>query len=144
MPDNQSTPEAVDVHVGATIRGRRKALGMSQENLADALRVTAQQIQKYETAGSRISASKLFMAADALGVRVAYFFDDLYQPGSEPERAATELMQPLKECPEGPELASVFPQIMDPEVRKHFLSLARAMAGSSRPPLGKVGPSPHK
>lgn len=38
----------VDFYVGARLRIRRKVLGLSQTQLADALGITFQQIQKYE------------------------------------------------------------------------------------------------
>ena len=37
----------IDVHVGRRVRLRRTLLGMSQEQLGDALNITFQQVQKY-------------------------------------------------------------------------------------------------
>jgi len=59
-------PHPVDRHVGLRIRMRRKELGVSQEKLAEALGLTFQQVQKYERAANRVSASKLFEIARAL------------------------------------------------------------------------------
>jgi DNA-binding XRE family transcriptional regulator len=42
--------DPIDAHIGARMRMRRLLLGMSQEELADALGVTCQQVQHYETA----------------------------------------------------------------------------------------------
>ena len=67
----------VDIHVGKMLRSIRKAKGISQERLADALRVSFQQVQKYENGSNRISASKMFDAAVFLGVGPASFFDGL-------------------------------------------------------------------
>lgn len=52
----------------------RKIIGMSQEALAEAIDVTFQQVQKYERASNRISASRLYQVAKALKVTPAYFF----------------------------------------------------------------------
>jgi len=41
-------PNPVDLHVGGRVRMRRKLLGVSQEQLADSLGLTFQQVQKYE------------------------------------------------------------------------------------------------
>jgi transcriptional regulator with XRE-family HTH domain len=70
-------PDPVDIHVGARIRLRRRALRVSQESLAGALGITFQQVQKYERGANRVSASKLHAIADVLGAPVAWFFDGL-------------------------------------------------------------------
>ncbi|MGY4197335.1 helix-turn-helix domain-containing protein [Bradyrhizobium sp. USDA 4520] len=64
----------VDVHVGLRVRLRRKQLGFNQERLGGGLGVTYQQVQKYEHAANRISASKLFELSKLLEVPVSYFF----------------------------------------------------------------------
>jgi len=65
----------VDDHVGARIRLRRTMLGMTQEQLAAALGISYQQVQKYETGANRVSAGRLFEVGQRLGVDVAYFFE---------------------------------------------------------------------
>jgi transcriptional regulator with XRE-family HTH domain len=67
----------VDQHVGERIRKRRTLLGYTQEQLADALEISYQQVQKYETGANRVSAGRLFQIAQRLDVSVAYFFDGL-------------------------------------------------------------------
>jgi transcriptional regulator with XRE-family HTH domain len=73
-------PSPVDVYVGARIRQRRMQLGLSQEALGLACRLTFQQIQKYEKGANRVSASRLAQIANALKTTPAYFFKDA--PGS--------------------------------------------------------------
>jgi transcriptional regulator with XRE-family HTH domain len=46
----------VDRHVGALIRVRRVAVGVSQTALAKHLGITFRQIQKYERGANRVSA----------------------------------------------------------------------------------------
>lgn len=65
---------AIDVHVGAMIRARRKALGMSQDQLAATLSLTFQQVQKYERGANRVSASKLVQIAIALKTDPSFVF----------------------------------------------------------------------
>ena len=67
----------VDVHVGKRIRHRRWMLGMTQQQLADAVGIKFQQIQKYETGMNRVSASRLWDIAAAMEVPVSFFFDGL-------------------------------------------------------------------
>lgn len=69
-------PQSVDVHIGQRLRSRRIALGQSQTALGAALGVTHQQIQKYEVGQDRIAASRLYEAACAQDVPVAWYFED--------------------------------------------------------------------
>lgn len=70
-------PHKVDVHVGQRIRQRRWLAGMTQQKLAELVGIKFQQIQKYETGANRVSASRLWDIADALGIEVAHFFEGL-------------------------------------------------------------------
>ena len=65
----------VDVHVGKRVRHRRWMVGMTQQQLGDIVGIKFQQIQKYETGMNRISASRLWDIAQALGVSISFFFE---------------------------------------------------------------------
>ncbi|MFZ2586631.1 MAG: helix-turn-helix transcriptional regulator [Alphaproteobacteria bacterium] len=65
----------VDVHVGQKLRQRRLLVGMTQEQLADAVGVSFQMVQKYEK-GARVGGSRLSLIARALGVRESFFFPE--------------------------------------------------------------------
>jgi len=123
-------PNPVDRHVGLRIRMRRKELGISQERLAESIGLTFQQIQKYERAANRVSASKLWEMSRALSTNISYFYeglgDTLETPGSNLPR---ESMQDFLMTSEGMELAAVFPKISKGRVRRKILDLVRAMAG---------------
>lgn len=67
----------VDLHVGKRIRYRRWHLGLSQTELGNLVGVRFQQIQKYEIATNRVSASRLWDIAHALKVPVSFFFEGL-------------------------------------------------------------------
>lgn len=67
----------VDVHVGKRIRQRRWMNGTTQQQLAEAVGIKFQQIQKYETGMNRVSASRLWDIAHSLGVDVSFFFEGL-------------------------------------------------------------------
>ena len=109
---------------------RRKELGISQEKLADSIGLTFQQVQKYERAANRVSASKLWEMSRALSTSIAYFYEGLGEtvetPGSNLPR---EAVQDFLMTPEGIELASTFPKIPRGRVRRKILDLVRAMAG---------------
>src|SRR6266567_1440092 len=70
-------PTYVDEHVAKRLRLRRNLLGLSQDELARRLNLTPQLIQKYETAETRISASRLYSIAAQLAVPITWFFEDL-------------------------------------------------------------------
>ncbi|MEO3473507.1 helix-turn-helix domain-containing protein [Roseomonas sp. CAU 1739] len=67
----------VDIHVGARVRLRRQLLGMSQKDLAAALGITFQQVQKFERGRNRIAAGRLHDMSGALDVPISFFFDTL-------------------------------------------------------------------
>ena len=73
----KSSPDPVDIHVGARVRLRRTLLGMSQEKLGKALGLTFQQVQKYERGANRIGSSRLFQLSRILDVPVSFFFDEM-------------------------------------------------------------------
>ena len=112
---------------------RRKLLGVSQEQLADSLGLTFQQVQKYERGANRVSASKLYEIAKTLQVPVSFFFDGLADPmdgsdGDQVGQQAERIVQEFLTTPEGLELAEVFPKIGRGRVRRQVLDLVRAMA----------------
>lgn len=130
-------PNPIDRHVGLRIRMRRKELGISQERLAESIGLTFQQVQKYERAANRVSASKLWEMARALSTNIAYFYEGLSETldlsSSSPPR---ETLQDFLLTPEGMELAAVFPKIPTGRVRRRMLDLVRAMAGEPDTPEG--------
>jgi len=133
-------PHPVDRHVGLRIRMRRKELGISQEKLAEALGLTFQQVQKYERAANRVSASKLFEIARALDTSVAYFYVGLATHEElEADAAAPNLEgHAFLLTPEGSELAGLFPKLGRSRVRRKVLELVRAIASSDIEPEGSA------
>lgn len=63
----------LDRRLGEAVRLRRKELGLTQADLADACGITFQQVQKYENGGNRISFSRLVRIARCLGSNVSTF-----------------------------------------------------------------------
>jgi transcriptional regulator with XRE-family HTH domain len=74
-------PASLDRRIGERIRLRRTELGMTQHQLAAALGVSYQQIQKYENGANRISAARLWQIGRRLEVPVGWFFDEPSDPG---------------------------------------------------------------
>lgn len=108
----------IDRHIGARIRMRRQQLGISQEKLAEALRLSFQQVQKYEKGQNRIGGSRMAVIAKALEVEVGFFYQGA--PGSDPGRTnggAFSLMDEFMASREGLIIAQAFVLIPNPRVR---------------------------
>src|ERR1700754_643696 len=121
-------PHPVDRHVGLRIRLRRKELGISQEKLAESIGLTFQQVQKYERAANRVSASKLWEMARALNTSVGYFYEGLGDAaGSAASNLPRETVQAFLMTPEGIELAASFPRIKGSRLRRKLVELVRAL-----------------
>lgn len=82
----------IDRHVGSRIRERRTMLGVSQQQLAQAVGVTYQQQHKYERGLNRISAGRLFEIAEALAAPVTWFFDAMEAGQPSPELSHRQRM----------------------------------------------------
>jgi transcriptional regulator with XRE-family HTH domain len=60
--------------IGEAIKRRRKQLGISQEQLAETLDVSYQQVQRYESGANKLNVENLQIIADALSMSPASFF----------------------------------------------------------------------
>jgi transcriptional regulator with XRE-family HTH domain len=114
----------VDRHVGARIRERRLMLGLSQQQLAEAIGVTYQQAHKYERGLNRISAGRLYGIAQVLGVPVSWFFDGIGTGGE-----AVQLTQRQRLCLE---VARNFAQISNERHQAALSQMARVLAEAQR------------
>jgi transcriptional regulator with XRE-family HTH domain len=104
------------------MRTRRMILGLSQTELADALDVTFQQIQKYEKGVTCVRVSAVETLAARLKVPVAYFFDGSNQRnGSGPDLTA------FMATSEGIALCSAFRQIESKGMRNAVIDLLQKL-----------------
>lgn len=62
--------------IGARLREFRKRRKLTQEQLAERIGVTFQQIQQYERGSSGLSAGRLLQVATVLDIPVGSLFDD--------------------------------------------------------------------
>ena len=67
----------VDIHVGKKLKHLRVLRGLTQTDVANGLKISFQQVQKYELGKNRISASRLFELSNILDVPPSFFFDGL-------------------------------------------------------------------
>ncbi len=80
-----------DRQIGARIRARRLELHMAQAELAHAIGVTFQQVQKYEKGVNRVAAATLMRIADALEIDLRALLPDVRDTGGQLE--SPEVMQ---------------------------------------------------
>jgi transcriptional regulator with XRE-family HTH domain len=115
----------VDGHVGSRVRMRRLMLKMSQSDLADALGLTFQQVQKYEKGANRIGASRLQHISQILQVPVPFFFDRAPgQSGAAVEIADSDLyVNDFLATSDGLALVKAFMRIQDPKLRRSIVRL---------------------
>ena len=113
---------------------------ISQTKLGQAIGVTFQQIQKYESGTNRVGASNLFKIAKALSVEVSFFFEglsgDMMAPHSLQMGLSDQPTSPLTVDPmssrEAFELMHNYFRIPDPTVRKRLFQLVRVLAFSDQ------------
>jgi len=123
MTDQNHTPDPIDVEVGRRIRLRRKALGISQSELAGALGVSFQQCQKYEKGANRVSASMLVRIAAKLETTVAALVGEDGHHERAPDDLATFMHSPA-----GLRLADAA-KALPAHAQAALVNVARAMCG---------------
>jgi transcriptional regulator with XRE-family HTH domain len=131
----KGTPDPTDIHVGARVRMRRLMLGMSQTDLANAVTVTFQQIQKYEKGKNRVSASRLQQMSAVLQVPIPFFFEGLPSHASQAKRKYEPSLSDVSQLfttSEGLTLARAYVQIKDPKLRLPILRLVEEIAGRAK------------
>jgi len=67
--------DPMDIKIGRNIRALRLLHGLTQRDVADALTVTYQQIQKYENGKTRIAAAQLAQLQKLYNVPYHFFFE---------------------------------------------------------------------
>ncbi len=116
-------PDQIDLAVGGRIRIRRRGLDLSQTQLANALGITFQQVQKYERGTNRVSASMLVKIAAKLETTVAALV------GEDGEGPVEAVVIAKLGTPGAVELLDLFAEISDGEARRALLVLAQSLAG---------------
>lgn len=143
-PDKARRPGAIDASIGHRMRFRRLVLGMSQEQLGEALGVTFQQVAKYEGGINRVGACRLWDISLVLDVPVSYFFQDASPDpasgsGLKPSRrkdrtpdASVTLASQATGRRESLDLLEAYNKLTDPVVRRNVFILVQSMC-SVRP-----------
>ncbi len=129
---------SLDEHIGSRLKQRRSLLGMTQENLAESVGITFQQIQKYENGANRISAGRLFEFSKILNIPIGFFFENYLGQQNAAMGLSDNEQDPLSPDPlvkkdvlqekETLELIRVYYSIKSPKLRKDLFSFVKSMA----------------
>jgi len=122
----------IDLHLGKRLRRRRRLLGLTQQQLALAVGIRFQQIQKYECGANRISAARLFQLAKALETPVNYFYDGLSDDQTEVAPVQNEGIEVFSRK-ETLDLIQAYYRLSE-RPRRRLLDLAKSLNGESELP----------
>jgi transcriptional regulator with XRE-family HTH domain len=124
---NPRRVQDTDIAIGERIKARRNQIDMSQEELGHALKVSFQQIQKYEKGVNRISSGRLLQLADALQCGVT----DLIGDSDSGSMKSTPFSR-YAASKEGVAIINAMAKIPSPAVRRHVISLAESLSAAIR------------
>ncbi len=120
------TGNPVDVAVGARIRNLRLRNKLSQEEVGRRLKISFQQVQKYEKGTNRVGASRLSELAKIFGVSVDAFFSEVGSSGGAREAAR----RPIDRLTDRHtiRLVEAYEALTDPKLKVAIVELAEQMA----------------
>lgn len=107
----------VDIHVGRKLKQARTLRRMSQTDVARHLKLSFQQIQKYEIGSNRIAASRLYDLSRILDVPTSYFFEGLQDVTDSAVRDA------------GLDIVSAVASIEDEQIKSRIVTFIEDVSG---------------
>ena len=111
----------IDYYIGRRMRDLRRTLGLSQQQLAELMGVTCQQVHKYEQGLNRLPAARLYVLAQVLGVGAEYFYEGYGDEAADaPEQQHMHL-----------DLVRNFLSISDLRQQENLCQLARELANKA-------------
>lgn len=116
--------QSIDQQIGEKIRLRRIMMGLTQDQLAEALSLSYQQIQKYETGTNRVSAGRLFQIAALLDTDIVSLFPNSDQSHSRNTPAENASARHVIE------LVRRFSSIESQRVRAGIMAMIRSVTSS--------------
>ncbi len=135
MGATKGRADHIDQLVSKRLKMRRMILGLSQQELGEAVDVSIQQVQKYEKATNRISCGRLYGFAKVLKVPISYFFDqneennsvmsNVFAEESEEYQGQNKASQVTEK--EVVTLVRAFGDVKNFQVRKKIVELVKSM-----------------
>ncbi|MEC7123522.1 MAG: hypothetical protein VXX13_11060, partial [Pseudomonadota bacterium] len=126
-PENaaKTSAETINRHIGWCLATRRRALGLSQCELADASDLSHRQFRDYERGATPIAVDQLFGLAWVMEMPLSSFFEELPQPSPQPF-VWPDLI--TVNDPQAAELTRAFLSINDHDLRDRVVKLIRALS----------------
>jgi transcriptional regulator with XRE-family HTH domain len=128
---------SLDKALGQRVRAVRLKAGLSQNDLADSIGVTFQQVQKYELGTNRIPATRLMAIADTLGVAITTLLEAIHANPSGGRITKSTAAYP--DSPEANNLLTLFNAIESKPVRLQVVALVKSMTAA---PMQQMRPAP--
>lgn len=122
-------------YIGLKIKARRSFLGISQQNLANALGLSFQQIQKYERGVNRIASTTIYHIAKILQTNIEYFFDGFRENNlslSDNEADPFEGYEGKMLLPETMDLVTEYYEIEDKDLRRDVINFIKSIKKLSK------------
>lgn len=133
--DSKGRADHIDHLVSKKLRMRRMMLGLSQQDLGQAVDVSIQQVQKYEKATNRISSGKLHAFSKVLKVPISYFFDQVDETNNSFGHIFAEDAEPYDATDKDSvtereiiTLVRAFCDVKSPQSRKKIVELVKTMS----------------
>ncbi len=100
MHNNDNNPELYDEQLGQNIRAARLLQGFTQEQLADAVGISHQHMQRHEAGQHRLTVSRLKQIAQTLGVKATDLLPDTPdQTGTAISPQTLQLVAAIRDLP---------------------------------------------
>src|SRR3954449_7865069 len=122
---NPRRVQDTDIAIGERIKSRRNQIDMSQEELGHALKVSFQQIQKYEKGSNRLSSGRLLQLAEALQCGVTDLIGD-----SDTGSMKSTPFSRYAASKEGVAIINAMAKIPSLAVRRQVINLVESLAAS--------------
>ena len=121
----KASTHSIDKAIGARLKMYRQRANISQTALGKHLGVSFQQVQKYENGTNRVSAATLIKISRFLNISISELMILDSQQNSNP--ASSKDFARFAKSSEGRSLIHGFMAINDPLLRRHIVSLVKAL-----------------
>ena len=133
----KDAPDERDRIIGLRVKAYRDIKGLSQTELGDAVGVTFQQIQKYESGKNKVSVSRLIDMCKILDVSLMNFVSGLEKPQKAQVIAVSDVKQDKiihdpERNKEAAELLKIYNSVESEEDRQEIMNVLKALVNAKK------------